>query len=522
MKTSRTPRCIAVIAWMATMWLPAVANAQQPSAADILERLDRLERENRELKAKLEQLAAPATPVATGVDKQEVQSIVSQYLQQAGKAKDPTAGYEVGSDTKFSGSWKSGLQFDSANGDFKVHVGGRYHQVWDWFSEDPSLKAAKNIGDLPDSFYNRRARLRVDGTAYEIFDWVAEYEFANGAAASNTVSALPATVNVPAVVPRELYFNIGKLPVIGNFRAGILIEPIGFDTMSSDRYITFVERSYLHNMFFPEYNPGMMIWNNSKNERVGWQLCFGREDIADQGFDFGDGEYYYTARVFGLPWYEHDGRCLLHLAAGYRHQNAQLAGGDHVIRYRGRPSFRISPIGATPFFVDTGIVPSSGSDVVAGEFFLVAGPLSVQAEIALATINDAEVGGVNQGTASLWSGYVQVTYFLTGEHKGYDKKLGRLDRLKVNDPFFFVRTEDGGRGFGRGAWELAARYSYADLNDSGIVGGLSNEIAVGLNWYWNPNFKVMANYINASRHGVPLISGRGNVDAAMLVFAMDF
>ncbi len=513
------------VAGLVTGTFSNVIHAQNAPNDDLIQRLERLEKQNKDLQKKVQDLSTSVAAETGSVDAKTVEGIVANYLQGQAEKKAETKKapewYQVGSDTKMTASWKSGLQLETANGDFKVHVGGRYHQVWDWFNEDKSLQKAKNIGDLPDSFYNRRARLRVDGSAYEVFDWVAEFEFVNNGFASNTVNALPATVTGPAVLPRELYFNISKLPVIGNFRAGILIEPLGFDSMSSDRYITFVERSALHNMFFPEYNPAMMIWNNSKNERIGWQLCFSREDIADQGFDLGDGEYAYSARMFALPWYEHDGRCLLHVAAAYRHQNAQLSGADRVIRYRGRPSFRIAPPGTTPFFVDTGNVVSSGSNVIAGELFLVHGAFSLQAEVAMATINDAVVNKENVGTANLWGGYVQASYFLTGEHKGYDKKLGRLDRLKVIEPFFWVRTDEG-TSRGRGAWELAARYTYGDLNDSGIVGGLLNEIALGVNWYWNPNFKVMANYINTTRHGVPLASGRGNVDAAMLVFAMDF
>ncbi len=34
-------------------------------------------------------------------------------------------GYEVGSDLKMTGSWRNGLQFESANKDFRMHIGGR-------------------------------------------------------------------------------------------------------------------------------------------------------------------------------------------------------------------------------------------------------------------------------------------------------------------------------------------------------------------------------------------------------------
>ena len=57
-----------------------------------------------------------------------------------------------------------------------------------------------------------------------------------------------------------------------------------------------------------------------------------------------------------------------------------------------------------------------------------------------------------------------------------------------------------------GAWELAARYSRADLNFNegveglatplgGVRGGDQSIFTLGVNWYPNPNFKVMMNYL---------------------------
>ncbi|HNS74604.1 MAG TPA: porin, partial [bacterium] len=47
-----------------------------------------------------------------------------------------------------------------------------------------------------------------------------------------------------------------------------------------------------------------------------------------------------------------------------------------------------------------------------------------------------------------------------------------------------------------GALELAARFSYADLNDlgAGIHGGSSKQLMLGVNYYPNTNIKLMFNY----------------------------
>jgi phosphate-selective porin OprO/OprP len=63
---------------------------------------------------------------------------------------------------------------------------------------------------------------------------------------------------------------------------------------------------------------------------------------------------------------------------------------------------------------------------------------------------------------------------------------------------------------GIGAWEIAARYSYIDLNpaapfsaggagllDGQPPGGALNDATFGLNWYLNANLKVQFNYIRA-------------------------
>jgi phosphate-selective porin OprO/OprP len=81
--------------------------------------------------------------------------------------------------------------------------------------------------------------------------------------------------------------------------------------------------------------------------------------------------------------------------------------------------------------------------------------------------------------------YGEVAYTLTGESRSY--KNGNFGYLKPARAF---SLKNGGWG----AWELAARYSEADLNDGNFKGGGLSNVTVALNWYINNNFRLMANY----------------------------
>ena len=62
-----------------------------------------------------------------------------------------------------------------------------------------------------------------------------------------------------------------------------------------------------------------------------------------------------------------------------------------------------------------------------------------------------------------------------------------------------TRGEDGGFLLGRGAWEVAARYNYLNLNDGPIRGGVVGGTELALNWYLNPAVKVQFEYMTNNR-----------------------
>lgn len=95
------------------------------------------------------------------------------------------------------------------------------------------------------------------------------------------------------------------------------------------------------------------------------------------------------------------------------------------------------------------------------------------------------------GAADVEGGYVQVGYFLTGEHRGYKRSSNAFDRTKIIEPFFRVRTAEG-ICHGRGAWEIAYRWAMADLDDGALSsGGTYSNHTIGLNWYLNDYTRIM-------------------------------
>jgi phosphate-selective porin OprO/OprP len=211
-------------------------------------------------------------------------------------------------------------------------------------------------------------------------------------------------------------------------------------------------------------------------------------ETDDSGFDFGkDDIWNLSGRVTGLPWYEDEGSKLLHLGFSYSHSFS-----DGEVRYRSRPEAHLSPVR----FVDTGSFAADNVDVINPEIAFVHGPFSLQGEYYRAFV-DSSV----QDDPELDGFYVEGSYFLTGEHRVYKKSAAAFDRVRPAENF------DASGSWG--AWQVALRYSQVDLSDGNLstldfgdpadpddnLARDVDNISVGLNWYLNPNVRVMLNYV---------------------------
>jgi phosphate-selective porin OprO/OprP len=204
-------------------------------------------------------------------------------------------------------------------------------------------------------------------------------------------------------------------------------------------------------------------------------------------------------------WYdEAEGRDYLHLGGGYflnsppKHSIAfrtipEIFVGQNANNGVGTAGFAVPGVfDGTPFFANTGNLANVEHVHTLGlEAHWVYGPWSVQAEGMVALVDRPD-----RATAALDGAYVQVGYFLTGEHRPYDRANGAIDRVKPFEDFFLVRT-DHGLVRGLGAWEVAARFSHIDLNDGDVSGGVLDDFTFGINWYCNQYCKVVFNYIHS-------------------------
>jgi phosphate-selective porin OprO/OprP len=370
--------------------------------------------------------------------------------------------------------WKDGIRLGTADGATKLKIGGRIMHDWTFQSGEDAVLA--EVGDLQDGSEFRRLRFEVSGTVHHVMIFKTQYDFAGG-----------------KVAIQDAFVGVEGIPFIGTITVGNQYEPIGLEETTSSKYITFLERN-LATAFTPARNPGILATNH--NAQVTWAAGIFREDDATAASK-GDGEYNATGRIALRPINMDGGRRVVHLGVAGRYGNPPA----------GKAGFSSRPeVNLAPNYVSTGDVTGIDDLTMFGvEAAVVAGPFSVQAEYVQANLS------TEANTDPSFSGYYgYVTYFLTGENRTYKEEAATFDRVKPKSVF-------DGKG-GIGAWELAARFSEIELNDAeaAVSGGELRDITVGLNWYPNPNFRWMANYVRAT------LDGFGTSDALAMRFAADF
>ncbi len=252
-------------------------------------------------------------------------------------------------------------------------------------------------------------------------------------------------------------------------RAGHFKEYNGIENMSSNLYTTFLERSSSITTYRDLRNIGFGI--EPYGDNWGVQLGYFGEGASDNGPD--DEGYSLTGRAHIAAINEAEET--LHLGGAVRYRDPQ-----GTARFRSRGESHV--IGER--LVDTGVINDVDNfTTYAAEAYYRHGPLALQAEY---NITDLDSNTAND--PSFDGGYVTLSYFLTGEQRSYKAKNGTIGRVK---PFSVFSLENGGLG----AWEVAGRYNFVDLNDENITGGELDSYTAGLNWYPNSRVKFMLNYV---------------------------
>jgi phosphate-selective porin OprO/OprP len=345
--------------------------------------------------------------------------------------------------------WRDSLRLESVDGKNKLRIGGRIH--WDnaFFADDELGGKSLDDGDV-----FRRTRLYLSGQIQGRYDFKMQYDFAGGDADF-----------------KDVYFGIKDVPVVGNVRVGQFKEPFSLEEMASSNDITSIERASA-NRLAPSRSAGIMLYNNYADSRVTSALGLFRGEADSFGNYRGDG-YAATARLTGLPYRSEDGSQLLHLGLGYSYRD------DDTASYKLSSDHSLAPNWKHTI---TGVENIS---LLGLEAALKLGSFSIQSEWVQTDV-DASAGGDLDGC------YVQTSYVLTGESRGYDPKAGTFKGVSPAAKFM----EDGGFG----AWEATLRWSNLDF--SNLADGQEIDTwTVGVNWYLNKNVRAMFNYSNADLGG---------------------
>ncbi|NLV44562.1 MAG: hypothetical protein GXY07_08695 [Candidatus Hydrogenedentes bacterium] len=438
----------------------------------LLERIEQLERRLAEVEARLE--GATVSPGATTDTSADVK--MSTPTGKPAVAKPPEKA-DTGTDTP-TPLWRNGLCFESGNGAFQMKVGGRLHLDYAFVDQDGPL--SRRFGPIFDTGEFRRARIRLQGTMYEHFDYRMEFDFAGDGSGKFT----------------DVWMQMGNIPFVGTFKAGHFREPAGLDEQTSDDYLTFMERN-LATALLPGRNLGIMLQNTLFDKRLGWTLGAFKEVGAFPGPQDAANGYAYTGRITGLPWYRDDGRQLLHLGLSY---SRRLPDGGSI-GYQTRPEIHL-----VSNYLNTEIYRGfrlrdanvDKEDLINLEAAWVFGAFSLQGEYVRDRIETRL-----DGSPVLSGAYLEASYFLTGEHRVYNRSSATFDRVVPHHNFSPKSSS------GWGAWQLALRRSRLDLNSGAIKGGEADNWTLGLNWYLNPNVRLILNYV-ISEIDHDLYSGRVN------------
>jgi phosphate-selective porin OprO and OprP len=315
-----------------------------------------------------------------------------------------------------------------------------------------------------------------------------------------------------AIQYKDIYMEQQNIPGIGHFRAGHFKEPIGLEEFGSDLYLTFMEKSPATKAFTPARNFGVMAWDTFDDcQDASWFLGIFAADSPDSPDSTGlwrsdNNDWVYDARLAVLPYYDDpsNGRYLVHLGGSYsfRHIGGLTAGAayDQNVAYNplnGLAQFATGPwVGSqAPIGFGAEFTTNEYSELGA-EFLTIWGASSLQSEFFECIADNGQ---------QFNGGYVQGTYFLTGENRAYVKDQKVIGRTQPFEPFFWVDSCKGAV-CGKGAWELCCGYSWVDLTDGQDTvattpatsanrrRGFNDDFIVGVNWYQNPWSRVFFDY----------------------------
>jgi len=328
----------------------------------------------------------------------------------------------------------------------------------------------------------RRARLGIEGDIPGGFGYKFEIDFAGGE-----------TEITDAILTYEASDAVGlTLGQHNNFQS--------LEELTSSRFSSFIERAAFTDAFNFERRVGLSAQLASGPLLV--QAGVFTDNIADLGDDANDSAGI-DGRIVVAPEL---GETRLHLgASAHWRDNGDLPALGVTTRYRQRPLVHSTDVR----FVATPALPVADETHYGLEAALIHGPFHAAAEA-----HWLEAGTVTGPSPTLFGGYAEIGWFITGESRGY--RGGKFDRTRPARAI-----EEGGSG----AFQLNLRYDRLDLNSGAIRGGTQDGLMASLIWIPTDYVRFLINYARLSydeaaipaaggdrRYAVDVIGARAQID----------
>jgi len=362
-----------------------------------------------------------------------------------------------------------------------------------------------------DNFGFRRLRFGVAGDLPSNMDYRVELDFAGG--------------NDPQIL--DAWIGFKDLPRLGNLRIGNQKRPYGLDHLNNSNHNVFLERPLIIQAFNQDSRRlGIQSLRTSADES--WNIrsgIFNLRSIQDDGNTTNDQwQPEVASRLANTYWYDEGSG-----GRGYGHWAisgtwAFPDGSTPFDNGATGPDANAAQFQTTPealsasSWLDTG--PITGADdyrLIGLEKVFNYGPFQLTGEFQAIQL-DRDAGS----DLNFHGGYVYASYFLTGEHIPWSRSTGTLGRVKPFENFFLVRGDDCSTKAGLGAWQIAARYSWADLNSVDILGGTGESLTLGVNWHWSPYARMQFNWVHGTIEDSSAIGIGGDYDILNARFSVDF
>ncbi|MES1199970.1 MAG: porin [Pseudomonadota bacterium] len=425
------------VSWLA---LAGVAAAQQssqpiqtnhPQAEDPRDtRIHQLEERLDEIEQQLQDLKASTT--ADSADIRNTQSAQTQVAVANGRPTFASA------DGQFKAAIRSVFQFDAAT-----------------YNQDTSGTAvAAGVRDLDAGTNFRRARIGIEGTAFRDWNYAITYEAGgSGVEAAGLQQAwLEYAGWKPFGLTAPVRFRVGGYAVETNLQGG---------TSNADQL--FLERPSIAEIqratFGGDGRSAFGIFANGDHLFVNAALTgglIGNTDAQAGPFDEQTG---FSGRIGALLFASPNSG--LHIGANYSAifqlpdiQSPGLAGLRGVLQLRDRPELRVDG----NRLIDTGVISAEGANTYGLELGGQWNNLFAAAEWQ--QINVDRPGSLPDAEFSGW--YFNAAWTLTGEQHRWSPATGGFAGIRPAAPFDLSKGQWG-------AFEIAAGYSYVDLNSDALA-----------------------------------------------------